>query len=235
MRRRIEELQKEFVKKTGLAIVSGPPVEFYMPSLADIIVMNPPYVRQEKLTKKKKEYYVSTYKLDRTSDIYAYFMVRALRLLRPGGVAALITSDKWLEVGYGVTLQRALKPHIVAIFGQRMRSFHADVNTVITILQKDKLPESHPIQFIYLEKYGETRVRNYKSIERGRLAPGKWYHLRAPRVFEEVLLPRLTHRLKDFAEIKRGFTTGANEFFYMKDVTHMYEADYLANPKKFHE
>ncbi|MDW8044075.1 MAG: hypothetical protein RMJ30_07570, partial [Nitrososphaerota archaeon] len=98
-----------------------------------------------------------------------------------------------------------------------------------------ELPPSHPIQFIYLEKYGEPRVRNYKSIERGKLAPGKWYYLRAPRFFEEVLLPKLTHKLKEFAEIRFGIKTGANEFFYMKDVTHLYEADYLANPKKFHE
>ncbi|MEM2038771.1 MAG: DNA methyltransferase, partial [Nitrososphaerota archaeon] len=215
LRKRIEGLQRSLVKRMGLVISSGPPIEFYMPSLADIIVMNPPYVRQERIPKGKKEYYVSEYKLDRTSDIYAYFMVRALRLLRAGGVAALITSDKWLEVGYGITLQRVLKPHIVAIYGQRMRSFGADINTVITILKKDKLPDSHPIQFIYLERYGDKPVRNYKSIGRGKLNPGKWYYLRAPRIFEEVLLPKLTHKLKDFAEIKRGFTTGANEFFYV--------------------
>ncbi|MEM2967413.1 MAG: hypothetical protein QW269_02395, partial [Candidatus Caldarchaeum sp.] len=104
-----------------------------------------------------------------------------------------------------------------------------------TIMKKDKLPDSHPIQFIYLERYGDKPVRNYKSVERGKLKPGKWYYLRAPRIFEEVLLPRLTHKLKDFAEIKRGFTTGANEFFYVKDITHLYEADYLANPRKFNE
>ncbi|MCS7138010.1 MAG: hypothetical protein NZ941_06550, partial [Candidatus Caldarchaeum sp.] len=48
-------------------------------------------------------------------------------------------------------------------------------------------------------------------------------------------LPKLTHKLKDFAEIRFGIKTGANEFFYMKDVTHLYEADYLSNPEKFHE
>jgi hypothetical protein len=78
-------------------------------------------------------------------------------------------------------------------------------------------------------------VINYKSIPRGQLSPGKWYYLRAPKIFEEKLLPKLNRRLGEFAEIKRGFTTGANEFFYMKDITHLYEADYLANPKKFEE
>jgi hypothetical protein len=116
-----------------------------------------------------------------------------------------------------------------------MRSFTADVNTVITVLKRDKLPDDHPIQFIYLSRYGSNEVINYKSIPRGKLSPGKWYYLRAPKVFEEKLLPKLNHRLRDFADIKRGFMTGANEFFYMKDITHLYEADYLANPKKFEE
>ncbi|MCS6784964.1 MAG: BREX-1 system adenine-specific DNA-methyltransferase PglX, partial [Candidatus Caldarchaeum sp.] len=235
LRKRIEELQREFVRRTGLALGSAPPLEFFMPSLADVVVMNPPYVRQEKIPKAKKEGYAAMYKLDRTSDLYAFFMVRALRLLRRGGVAAMITSDKWLEVGYGLTLQRVLKPHIVAVFGQRMRSFGADINTVISVLKKEELPPSHSIQFVYLESYGDVRVRNFKSVERGKLAPGKWYYLRAPRIFEEVLLPKLTHKLKDFAEIRFGIKTGANEFFYMKDVTHLYEADYLSNPEKFHE
>ncbi|MEM2233660.1 MAG: DNA methyltransferase [Nitrososphaerota archaeon] len=235
LRKRIEELQQDLLRRTGLIIRGGAPVEFFMPGLADIIVMNPPYVRQEKIPKQKKEYYVTSYGLDRTSDLYTYFMVRSLKLLRQGGVAALITSDKWLEVNYGKTLQQVLKPHIIAIYGQRRRSFTADVNTVITILKRDKQPDDKPVQFIYLESYGDERVRNYKAIERRKLKPGKWYYLRAPRIFEEVLLPKLTHKLRDFAEIKRGFTTGANEFFYMKDITHLYEADYLANPKKFHE
>ncbi|BAJ49894.1 type II restriction enzyme, methylase subunit [Candidatus Caldarchaeum subterraneum] len=235
LRKRIEELRQEFVKRTGLAVRAGPPVEFFMPSLADIVVMNPPYVRQEKIPKLKKDYYVTNYKLDKTSDIYAYFMVRALRLLKSGGAAALITSDKWLEVNYGKTLQQVLKPHILAIYGQRMRSFQADVNTVITVLKKEEQPKDKPIQFIYLETYGGEKVRNYKSIERGKLQPGKWYYLRAPRIFEQVLLPKLTHKLKDFAEIRFGIKTGANEFFYMKDVTHLYEADYLANPRRFEQ
>ncbi len=234
LRRRIEKLQQEFLKRTGLA-TREVPIEFFMPSTADIIVANPPYVRHDKIPKQKKEYYATNYGLDRKSDLYAYFMVRSLRLLKRGGVAALITSDKWLEASYGKTLQQVLKPHIIAIYGQRKRSFTADINTVITILKKDEQPEDGTIQFIYLESYGSEKVRNYRAIERRKLQPGKWYYMRVPRIFEEKFLPKLTHRLKDFAKIKAGIKTGADEFFYMKDITHLYEADYRANPKKFNE
>jgi len=107
------------------------------------------------------------------------------------------------------------------------------VNTVISVLRRERQPDESHLKFIYLEKYGDTRVINYKSISRRDLKPGKWYYLRAPRIFEEVLKPKLTHRLGEFVEIRFGIKTGANEFFYMKDVSHLYEADYLANPEKF--
>ncbi|MEM4546928.1 MAG: DNA methyltransferase [Nitrososphaerota archaeon] len=233
LRKRIEEKQIEYLKKTGMAFREAPPIEFFMPTLADIIVMNPPYVRQESIPRDKKEEYVKDYGLDKKSDIYAYFMIRALRLLAPNGVAVMITSDKWLEVGYGKKLQEELKPHLIAVYGQKTRSFEADVNTVISVLRREKQPDESHLKFIYLEKYGDTRVINYKSISRRDLKPGKWYYLRAPRIFEEVLKPKLTHGLGEFVEIRFGIKTGANEFFYMKDVSHLYEADYLANPEKF--
>jgi hypothetical protein len=235
IRKEVEENFKKILELAPGKARRGLPLEFIILSQPDIIVMNPPYIRQEKIDKQDKDHYVQTYLLDRTSDIYAYFMVRALKLLKDGGAAAIISSDKWLEVGYGVKLQERLKPHILAVYGQRMRSFTADVNTVITVLKKDKLPDDHPIQFIYLSRYGGDEVINYKSIPRGKLNPGKWYYLRAPKIFEEKLLPKLNRRLGEFADIKFGIKTGANEFFYMKDITHLYEADYLANPKKFEE
>ncbi|BAJ50607.1 type II restriction enzyme, methylase subunit [Candidatus Caldarchaeum subterraneum] len=235
LQNRVERVWRELMELAGGREARALPLELIMMSRPDIVVMNPPYVRQEKIPKNVKEHYVKSYGLDRTSDIYAYFMVRALKLLNERGAAVIISSDKWLEVGYGLKLQEVLKPYLLAIYGQRERSFGADVNTVITMLRKEKLPGNHPIQFIYLSRYGGDEVINYKSIPRDKLKPGKWYYLRAPRIFEEVLLPKLTHKLKDFAEIKFGIKTGANEFFYMKDVTHLYEADYLSNPRRFEQ
>jgi hypothetical protein len=78
-------------------------------------------------------------------------------------------------------------------------------------------------------------VRQNITIARNELIPGKWLYLRPLKMFMEKIYPKLTHKLVDFAEIQRGFTTGANEFFYMKDLSSMYEADYIANPKKFED
>jgi len=231
LRQRLQKLSEEIRKRTG----EDPNViEAHMHDKADIVVMNPPYVRQESIEQRKKEYYSAKYGIDKKSDLYAYFLIRALRLVSDAGVVSVISSDKWLETGYGESVQKKLKEHLIAVYGQRERSFGADINTVITVLKKKGL--GNYIDFVYLDSYTKDDVRQHIRIERKELNPGKWFYLRpGAKFFIEKLLPKLTHKLGDFAEIKRGFTTGANEFFYMKDVSHLFEADRLANPKKFEE
>lgn len=224
---RFDELAGKLERKTGsqqrlIEIYSVKP---------DIVVMNPPYIRQEELDQSRKQYYSSVYSLDKKSDIYVYFILRGLELLSEGGALAAITSDKWLETSYGVSFQEKVKPHLLAVYGQRKRSFGADVNTVISVYSKRKLDE--PVSFTYLESFASERVVRHVSLPRSTLRPGKWFYLKAPEVFTQKILPKLTHRLGDFAEIKFGLKTGANEFFYMKDVSHLFEADRLADPEKF--
>jgi len=208
-------------------------IESYMVGQADIVVMNPPYVKQQSIDPERKKYYTDTYNFDKKSDIYVYFFLRALRLLKPNGVVSAITSDKWLETSYGIKLQEYLKSRLISVYGQRNRSFEADVNTVITVYSNEM--QQGPVNFVYLESYSSPMVRNLVQFRRMDLKPGKWFYLRAPKLFMEKIYPKLTHKLGDFAEIKRGFTTGANGFFYMKDVSAQYEADYLSNPKKFED
>ncbi|MFP4343796.1 MAG: Eco57I restriction-modification methylase domain-containing protein, partial [Anaerolineales bacterium] len=68
----------------------------------DIIVANPPYVRME-LIKELKERFKTLYSevYWGTADLYVYFYARALHLLREGGIASIISSNKWLRAGYG--------------------------------------------------------------------------------------------------------------------------------------
>ena len=231
LKHQIETLNKDIARRTGN---SSSVIEMHMPNRPHVVVMNPPYVRQELIPSEKKKYYTDNYGLDKKSDLYAYFLIRAVNILSEDGVMSVITSDKWLETGYGVSLQKRLKGHLVAIFGQRERSFGADINTVISVCTA-RQNNSGSVDFAYLKTYGLEKVRGHHSIPKKELQPGKWFYLRAPKVFMEKILPKLTHKLGDFAEIKFGIKTGANDFFYMKDISHLYEADYLANPKKFEE
>lgn len=77
-------------------------------------------------------------KLDGKSDLYIYFYLHGLSLLNSQGAFAFITSNSWLDVGYGAELQEFLLKHShvrLLIDNQVRRSFkQADVNTVIALL-----------------------------------------------------------------------------------------------------
>ena len=214
--------------------MKGGIIETWVPKPVDIVVMNPPYVRQESIPEDSKKYYTSNYNIDRKSDLYCYFVLRALKLINQNGVISVISSDKWLETGYGEDLQAFLVNRLTGIYGQRERTFGADVNSIIFVYGSET-DNSKKTDFIYLESYSSLSVRNHVVFQRKDLIPGKWFYLRAPKMFMEKIYPKLTHKLGDFAKIKRGFTTGANDFFYMKDVSASYEVDYLSDPKKFED
>ena len=139
----------------------------------DIVIGNPPYVRQELIadpfeateestpeTRKayKAKLMRSVYrawnhffnykegadsagrKMDAKSDLYIYFYFLGLRLLNQRGSFCFITSNSWLDVGFGRDLQELLLRHghvRMALDNQVRRSFYrADVNTVIVLLSR---------------------------------------------------------------------------------------------------
>lgn len=223
-----QQISEEIKKHTNL---DPNTIEASIQSYADMIVMNPPYVSQKSIPKDKKEYYSNIYSLDKESDLYAYFLVRVLDLLSDGGIVSVISSDKWLEASYGIKLQEKLKNNIIGIYGQRWKIFGADVHTVITTYSKNNV--SNKIHFVYFDSFSKKEIIRHYYLDKKTLQPGKWFYLRAPKFFVEKILPKLHYKLKCFANIERGLTTNANEFFYMKDISHLYENDYLVNSDRF--
>jgi hypothetical protein len=139
----------------------------------DIVLGNPPYVRQEMIAppllreedfspeqwrKKKAEHkaklqhsacelwprFFKNRKPDGKSDLYVYFYLHGLSLLNEKGSFCFITSNSWLDVGYGADLQEFLLKHShvkLILDNEVKRSFaQADVNTVIVLLAP---PDDH--------------------------------------------------------------------------------------------
>ena len=113
----------------------------------DIVIGNPPYVRQEKLKANnpnfkdllKKHYDCFT----GTADLYVYFYERSIKLLKPEGVFAFITSNKWYRANYGEKLRDWMNcnTHICSIidFGDEA-VFTAIAYPTIVIATRRKLP-----------------------------------------------------------------------------------------------
>ena len=75
----------------------------------DVVIGNPPYVRQE-LLGDQKNYYRQKYKVYHgMADLYSYFFERGAALLKEQGLFGIIVANKWMRAAYGEPLRRWLK------------------------------------------------------------------------------------------------------------------------------
>lgn len=132
----------------------------------DAVVGNPPYVRQEKVDKKRKPYLAALMedafpgtKLSGRADLHCYFWPHAARYLKEGAVFGFLTSGQWLDVDYGFALQRWMLKHfkIVAIMESATERWFPDarVKTCITILERcndEAARNGNPVRFVRFEK-----------------------------------------------------------------------------------
>src|SRR6266568_4177163 len=82
------------------------PAEF---SGFDVVIGNPPYVRQEKIKEQKPEFKKLYECFSGAADLYVYFYERGIQLLNDSGVFSFITSNKWMRSGYGEKLRNYLQ------------------------------------------------------------------------------------------------------------------------------
>ncbi len=76
----------------------------------DVILGNPPYVRQETLGEEFKSYAKQNFETYAgTADLYIYFIEQAHKLLKPNGYFGMIVSNKWMRSNYGKALREFLK------------------------------------------------------------------------------------------------------------------------------
>ena len=202
----------------------------------DIVIGNPPYVRQEKIKHLKptlkKRYTCYT----GAADLYVYFYERGLQLLSPNGIHTFICSNSWLDANYGAPLQKYLLDNTagaVICHSEAEREFEsADINTIVSILQNGiPTPDSH-IRFLTFKTFigdpdvenRRERTRTYTELAQAgtrekKYAGDKWggKYLRAPDIYWTLLekgKDKLV-RLGDVAEVRFGIKTGANEFFFL--------------------
>lgn len=110
----------------------------------DVVVGNPPYVRQELIPDALMAEYRARYRTiyDR-ADIYVPFIERSLSLLAEGGQCGFICSDRWMKNRYGGPLRALvagryhLKTYIDMV---NTPAFHADVVAypAITVIAREK-------------------------------------------------------------------------------------------------
>ncbi len=144
----------------------------------DIVIGNPPYVRQEKIRQIKpilRQLFPDVY--DGKADLYVYFYKRGTELLRIGGILTYISSNKFLRAGYGENLRILFTEKFsikIIIDFVGIKVFKANVDTCITLLE-----HTMPNEEIFLA----ANIREKADI------------LRLPDGFQESVFTMYTHDL----------------------------------------
>jgi hypothetical protein len=197
----------------------------------DVVIGNPPYVRQESISE-FKDYFQTHYEsFDGVADLYVYFMEKGLRLLREGGCYSVIVSSSFLRTNFAEPLRAFLKKaaatlRIVDFGGLAVFENAKDTYVCIPLLAKQKQPERIEIarisslHFENLQAY--LRPRLY-TIPHQRLTTEAW-PLKSDAesgVFQKIM--KAGQPLGDYVEGRffRGVTTGLNEAFMIDNKTRM--------------
>ena len=107
----------------------------------DVVVGNPPYIRQEWITPIKSYLQANYLTFDSSADLYVYFYELGCRVLKSGGRLSFVVTNKWMKVGYGEPLRRFFAEHAwvesVVDFGHAKQIFEdADVFPSIVVVRK---------------------------------------------------------------------------------------------------
>lgn len=132
----------------------------------DLIIGNPPYIRQEDI-KELKPNLAKNYKVYKgTSDIYTYFYELGFNVLKQNGVLSFITSNKYTRAGYGEPLREFLLKNTTLLEYIDLNGIKvfesATVDTSILSFEKAKTKDN---SFKYLAPNTELLKENDFNIE----------------------------------------------------------------------
>lgn len=197
----------------------------------DAVIGNPPYVRQETLGAKFKDYVkarFSTY--FGTADLYVYFVEQAHRLLKPGGLFGYICSNKFMRANYGKTLRAFLSQNTtirdLVDFGE-LPVFAGAATFPAIILTENTKPEAAqsfiyaPIKRLDFDSVEEEVSLVGQVLDDDALKGGNWTLSCAEELAIFKNMKRNGVPLGDYAGVKiyRGILTGMNKAFVIDRQT----------------
>jgi hypothetical protein len=135
----------------------------------DVVIANPPYIRQESIRNLKPLLQKAGYKVyNSTSDIYTYFYEKSYQILKPEGFSTFITSNKWMRAKYGENLRKFFKNktallNIIDFGGYKI--FEATVDTNILIFKKETPVSDHILNAVNIQTdfANDTKLDTYSK------------------------------------------------------------------------
>jgi len=165
-----EEIEKFYVSPNR-TLINGSFFDLPFSEKFDLIIQNPPYVRQELLadganSKENIRYNVSSIlsTIPSQSNLYIYFLLKSILHLKDGGVMVAVIYDSWLYSSFGKFLKESFLKlgHLDSIYHFKKSAFD-DVEIGATVIKfvKDK---NHKKSISYYPLNDLNDLRTYNGL-----------------------------------------------------------------------
>ncbi len=198
----------------------------------DVVIGNPPYVRQEQLSADKPFFQEHYEVYHSVADLFVYFFAQGLRLLRKDGRLVYISSNTWLYANYGTPLRQYLRTQttietIIDLGNNRVFADAPDLTPAIQVVRKTSPTNVYTAQAAIFAR-GERVTTFREQLDKKLFALTIHDQLdtgwQLTGDAQRVLLAKLIATGKPLGEVieehlYRGVVTGLNEAFIIDQTT----------------
>ena len=211
----LTDLSKNLVAANSL-------LEFPFDFKFDVVIGNPPYVRQEAIKEQKPA--LQKYKVySGTADLFVYFYELGITHLKENGLLGFICSNKFFRTSYGKNLRKFILEniqitHIIDFTGVKVFE-DASVDSAITIFKKIRADENSKFNFLVSSTIN-LKTQKFIQIPQSTLNETNFTFLDNSKFELKSKIEKVARPLKDWGvNIYRGILTGLNEAFIIDSKT----------------
>jgi len=196
----------------------------------DVVIGNPPYVRQETLGEEFKGYAESHFEtFAGTADLYVYFIEKAHKLLRTGGCFGMICSNKFMRANYGAALRNFLANKTslrqIVDFGELPVFQDAATFPAIILTENRAVKEQSfvyaPIKRLSFQELGQEVAKIGNTLDSRALQGDNWTLAKPEEINIIEKMKKQGIPLGEYVgrQIYYGIKTGLNEAFVIDKAT----------------
>lgn len=201
----IDEVLYRGVKKdlgNAGTIINGDFLSYAFETKFDGIVMNPPYIRHEKInnlimigiSKGKLAEYDEYTCLPKTANMYMYFIVKAIDILKPNGELIVIFPGTWLKARGGAGLRRIIEERCTTISQTTVKEKAFEKNALVEVVIL-KLRKKSDMEILQSEpSHLAQQCHDYTDTSK-------------------LMFKSDIKYLDEYSDIRRGISTGCNRMF----------------------
>jgi hypothetical protein len=195
----------------------------------DVVIGNPPYIRQEAFTDIKLHLQQNYITFTGIADLYVYFVERGIEILRNDGNFIYILPNKWMRAGYGKNLRNWVKQfsiNYIVDFGD-LPVFDEAITYPCLWAIKKTIPTTTRFDVSIIDSLSfPNGLANYVDekkfiVNQEQLNGNSWILVNDSVQNLLNKIKTVGKSLNDYVEAKvyRGVLTGLNEAFVIDETT----------------